>query len=109
MFQFPEDENGAVLRRMHEQGDDLTVARDIDFSVVFATQEAAQTFATRFALLGYTVSVELGNCVPELPWDVRVSKHMVPNHVAIGEFESELEQVATILGGRNDGWGCFAK
>jgi hypothetical protein len=109
MNAFPEDENGAVLQRMHEDGDDLAVARDIDFTVVFATQEAAQSFAETFSRLGHRVSHEMSNCVPELPWDVRVVKHMVPTHQAIEEFEAELEHEATAFGGRNDGWGCFAQ
>jgi hypothetical protein len=32
-WNFPNDENGDVLRRMHRDGDDLTKARDIEFTV----------------------------------------------------------------------------
>jgi len=38
---FPADENGDVLRRMAEHGDNLSVARDIDFIVVFSDGQAA--------------------------------------------------------------------
>lgn len=31
---FPDDENGDVLWRMNLQGDNLTKAREIDFSVI---------------------------------------------------------------------------
>jgi hypothetical protein len=41
---FPEDENGDVLRRMQANGDDLSKARDIDFSVVFHDEAAAKRF-----------------------------------------------------------------
>lgn len=37
----PDDANGNVLRRMAEQGDDLTRPRNIDFIVVFANESSA--------------------------------------------------------------------
>lgn len=48
-------------------------------------------------------------CVEALPWDVVVTKEMLPSHEAITAFETELEEVASGYGGRNDGWGCFAQ
>ena len=33
-MEFPDDENGDVLRRMAANGDDLTRPRNIDFTVV---------------------------------------------------------------------------
>ncbi|HLJ25434.1 MAG TPA: ribonuclease E inhibitor RraB [Candidatus Angelobacter sp.] len=33
---YPNDSNGDALRRMEAQGDDLTIPRDIDFTVAFA-------------------------------------------------------------------------
>jgi hypothetical protein len=33
--EFPKDENGDVLRRMYEGGDNLTQARVIDFCYIF--------------------------------------------------------------------------
>ena len=38
-----------------------------------------------------------------------VTRHMVPGHSAIGDFEEALARWASPLGGRNDGWGCFAQ
>lgn len=102
----PNDENGDVLRRMHENGDDLTKPRDIDFTVVFPSQYSAEEFADHFRRLGHNVSVGETRCVPELPWDVVVVNHMTPSHNQITQFENTLETLATTLGGRNDGWGC---
>ena len=53
----PNDDNGDVLRRLEEQGDDLTEARNIDFSVVFPVEGAAERFAKHFRALGFTASV----------------------------------------------------
>jgi hypothetical protein len=106
---FPEDENGDVLRRMERNGDDLSVPRDINFSVVFSSEEKAENFADFVRQRGLKASVENINCVQEAPWDVIVTKHMRPTHKAISDFEEELDHISASLGGRNDGWGCFSQ
>ena len=106
---FPDDENGAVLRRMAESGDDLSRPRKIDFTVVLPDEEAARKFAARFVDAGYETKAEQSGTVPELPWDVLVTKHMVADHADITAFEEELERTALPLGGRHDGWGCFER
>jgi Regulator of ribonuclease activity B len=104
---FPDDDNGDVLRRLVAQGDSLTRPRDIDFVVVFADETSAERFGGHFADLGYAVSVHRVEVAEDLLWDVRVVNHMVPSHQAVGDFKSLLESVAGPLGGRNDGWGCI--
>lgn len=103
----PDDENGAVLRRMRDSGDDLSIPRDIDFTLVFLSEEDALSFARHFGEKGYTVKSRRSDVLPALPWDVVVVRKMIPDHQAIGEFENELQDHADPLGGRNDGWGCF--
>ena len=109
MQTFPLDENGNVLRRLQRGGDDLSLARDIDFSVVFPREESAKTFARLFDSVDTRVEAKRADVVSQLPWDVTVTRHMVPGHGAIGDFEAELGQRAAPLGGCNDGWGCFAQ
>ena len=109
LFDFPDDDNGDVLRRLQKNGDNLTKPRDVDFTVVFATQESAQEFAEHFLRHGYKVSVRNSNCVQDLPWDAVVKKNMVPSHSGITQFEEELQEIAEGLGGRNDGWGCSSQ
>jgi len=106
---FPDDANGDALRRLQRDGDDLTRARDIDFTVVFHDASAAEAFANHFRRLDHEASVEETHTKPELPWDVVIVNRMVPSHVGITEFENLLQSVATGFGGRNDGWGCFAE
>jgi hypothetical protein len=38
---FPDDENGDILWDIHSRGNDLTERREVDFSVIFPTEEAA--------------------------------------------------------------------
>jgi len=106
---FPNDANGDALRRLQENGDDLTRPRDINFTVVFPRKSLAEAFADHFRGHGYKVSLEKTECVPEFPWDVVIVSHMLPSHSDISKFEEALEEVASPLGGRNDGWGCFTR
>ena len=108
-FDLPNDENGDVLRRLQKNGDNLAKPRDVDFTVVFATEESAQEFAEHFLRGGYKISVSNSNCVPDLPWDVVVTKYMVPSHSGITQSEEALQEIAEGLGGRTDGWGCFSQ
>jgi Regulator of ribonuclease activity B len=105
--EFPADENGDVLCRMQESGDNLSIPRDIDFVVILTNEMAANAFVNSLAVAGYAVKVENSATVPELPWDAVVVRRMIPNHKAIADFESQLDAIAHPLGGRNDGWGCF--
>jgi hypothetical protein len=101
------EENRVVILRMIKNGDDLSKARDIDFSIVFPDRSSAEEFASQFHQLGYPTAVDRTNTEPSLPWDVKVVKHMLPVCEAITEFELLLQARASPLGGRNDGWGCF--
>lgn len=106
---FPPDENGDVLMNLQRGGDDLSLPRDIDFSVIFATEADAIAFASHFASSDMRADVDRADVVPGLPWDVTVTRHMVPDDGAIGSFEAMLTRHASQLGGRNDGWGCFTQ
>lgn len=102
----PEDENGAVLRRMLEDGDDLTVPREVDFFLVFGEQAAAEAFVPAAAALG-DVLVSVPEADDEGIWQVTVSRHMEPKHAAITALEKELTVLAEPFGGYPDGWGCM--
>jgi hypothetical protein len=105
---YPDDDNGDALRRMEAEGDNLSLARNVDFTMVFPEERAAERFAEHFREQGYAASVEFAETVKELPWDVVVVKHLTPSHQEIGDFETTLQEVADPFGGRNDGWGCFS-
>jgi hypothetical protein len=106
---YPQDDNSDVLRRLEEQGDDLTKARNVDFSVVFPVEDAAERFAEQFRAQGFTVSVYFAEEMNDFRWNVNVVKHMTPSLQEIGDFETTLQKVADTLGGHNDGWGCFSE
>jgi hypothetical protein len=104
---FPLDENGDVLRRMVQHGDNLNVPRDIDFVVVTPDERAAKRLAEAVRTWGFEVGTEHAGIVPSLPWEVRVVSHMLPTHEGITQLEQRLADEAALVGGRNDGWGCL--
>lgn len=106
---FPDDENGDVLWRMLEEGDDLSKPREIDFSVIFPTEQAALQFAVHLLRNDQKVSFSAYEEHDELPWQVQVHPFMEPTHENITGFENQLGEDAAEVGGRNDGWGCMAQ
>jgi hypothetical protein len=105
--EFPDDENGDVLRRMLLNGDDLSSPRDIDFSIIFPHENSAMLFAERIIPDFDKVSHSEMETTQSLKWEVTVTRHMLPTHGGITEIEEFLAGAATPLGGKNDGWGCF--
>lgn len=106
---FPADENGDALWRMAEAGDDLTKPREVDFAVIFPTETAAIQFAVHVLRNGQKVSFGPYEGDPDRPWQVYVHRVLLPTCEAIAGVESDLARDAEALGGRNDGWGCFAQ
>jgi hypothetical protein len=101
----PDDENGDVLRAMLEDGDDLTLPRDIDFLLVFGDEAAARAFADAANALPDLV-VSIAGEDEEGIWQVVASRHMAPKHADITRLEKELTTLAESFGGYPDGWEC---
>jgi len=110
LTEFPEDENGDVLWSMHSAGDDLSKTREVDFSVVFPTEQQALDFSLFILRAGHKVQLHRFLKQPDgLTWDVTVSCPMVPTHTHVTDFEQFLADTSGPYGGSNDGWGCFAQ
>jgi hypothetical protein len=101
----PDDENGEVLRRMFDDGDDLSLPREIDFHLVFGEEAQARGFAAQAATLP-----DLLLSVPEVDeegiWTVTASRHMSAMHAGITALEQQLALVAQAFEGYPDGWSC---
>jgi hypothetical protein len=103
---FPSDENGDVLKRMLEQGDDLSKPRDINYSFVFATEENARAFTNQVQTTT-GLKTELSRYEERKMWDTTVTKNMIPTHQDVTALEQSLTRLAEPYGGEADGWGCF--
>lgn len=107
--QFPDDENGDILYNMAEDGDNLSKEREVDFSVIFPTEDSAIKFAVHLLRNEQKVSFSPYEEHEELPWQVQAHPVMIPTHENISGYESQLSADSAVFGGRNDGWGCFAQ
>ena len=106
MAMIPDDGNGQVLKRMLEDGDDLSRERGIEFFHVFADEDRANAFAeAASALPDMAVDSPEPDDEDEGVWQVCVVRVMVPAHAAITALERELGELAETHGGFSDGWG----
>ena len=105
MHAIPDDDNGAVLKRMRDGGDALDEARTIDFC--FAFHEGSQAVDFARAVPEEDLEVCISRYEERAMWQVIVKKFMIPEHSAIGALESDLTYRATLVGGEADGWGCI--
>jgi hypothetical protein len=105
---FPSDENGEVLWRLAQNGDDLSIARDIDFSLDFQTEQSALDCGMFLFKAEFKIQLDppLAD-EPDSPWTVQVIPYMVPSHAEIGHLEGYLGDVARHYGGDCTGWGCM--
>ncbi|MBI2512525.1 MAG: ribonuclease E inhibitor RraB [Opitutae bacterium] len=102
----PDDENGAVLRRMLENGDDLTKPRMVDFNHVFKDEKDARLFsdAVKEMRIG---EPEVAWEEEDHQWNVIVCIFMKPEHAPITSIEKRLDTIASDFHGHADGWGCM--
>jgi hypothetical protein len=106
---FPNDENGDVLWDMSQKGDNLSKIREVNFSVIFPSEENAMQFAIQLLKNEMKVSFSEYKESTEFPWQVTVHVMAVPTHKTIAALEDQLGEIAAMLGGQNDGWGCFGQ
>jgi hypothetical protein len=76
---FPDGENGDVSRRLQADGDHFQ-CRDVDFTVVFPTQNRCPTVHQNFPDKRHNTSVTRSEVVAESAWDVWAIRHMAPFH-----------------------------
>ncbi len=107
LTQYPDDENGDVLWSMLQDGDDLSIAREVDFATIFPDENAAIQFAVHLLRNDQKVSFSAYEGHDTHPWQVVAHPLMLPTYDNISGFEALLESEASRFGGRVDGWGCM--
>jgi hypothetical protein len=105
---FPDDENGNVLRQMAVHGADLHSPRIIDFEHRFPDAESAQAFHRAVADTILEAAVRAPDRDDATGWQVQCRARMIPTHAAITETELRLAAVARKFGGFPDGWGSLS-
>jgi hypothetical protein len=102
---FPDDENGGVLRRMYDGGDDLSQPRIVDFCFAFSQRRQALAFAE--IIDDRDLEVCISYYEEREMWQAIVKRHMIPTHREITHVESVMSAHAESVGGEPDGWGCM--
>jgi hypothetical protein len=103
--QFPNDENGDVLQRMWDGGDDLSEPRIVDFCFIFPEEQQAAAFAGIISDPAIKVSVSYYE--EKAMWQAIAQRRMIPTHQDITAQELALTNYAESVGGSADGWGCM--
>jgi hypothetical protein len=104
--QFPDDDNGNVLWQMSEDGDDLTEAHEIEYSLAFQNQEHAEICA--LFLLREEQKITLFHDEDTNEWFITIYVYMEPEYADIVDLEDWFTKIATQFQGEYDGWGCMA-
>lgn len=105
-MEIPDDDNGRVLRRFIESGDDLTKPRIVEFFHIFPSRTQALGFAADCPEKEYTIEIsyfEERDC-----WDVTVSRFTRPTHSEVTRIEADFAARAEAHGGAADGWQAQA-
>lgn len=106
LAKFPTDQNGNMLWHMEVEGDNLNRSREIQFSVIFPSQEKA----LKFGQLLLANNQKLSFCPylenPEHPWEITTYPEMSPSYDNITRYQMLLETQARRYDGVYDGWYC---
>jgi len=101
---FPEDEIGNTLWEMQQKGDDLLNAREIEFSVLFPSQELALKFGQLLLENNQKLSFTPYEANQELPWEITAYPYMPANYENITSYQELLVSSAAPLKGQFDGF-----
>jgi regulator of RNase E activity RraB len=103
---FPNDSDGDALRRVVNDGSDLSKPMFIDFQVAVPDESAAKALAEVAGKLGYHVRIyDSPECT--LPWTCQCSTRMLATYEGVIAIQNELAATSEPFGGIPDGWGTF--
>ena len=104
---FPLDNVGNALWQMLEGGDDLTIEREFEFSVIFADQEQA----LKFGQLLLENNQKLSFCPYQgddaFPWEITAYPFMSASYENIAAYQELLTTSVAPFSGNYDGWYCL--
>ncbi|WDE06611.1 ribonuclease E inhibitor RraB [Thalassomonas viridans] len=106
---FPRDSIGDALWQMQQDGDDLSIPREIQFSVLFADKQQA----LKYGQLLLENNQKLSLCpFPEdetTPWEITAYPEVEASYENITAYQELLENSSAAFQGKYDGWYCIKK
>lgn len=101
---FPEDELGNALWQRMLEGDDLSLEREVEFSVIFPTDEQALKFGQLLLENNQKLSFSPYQGSDSHPWEITAYPFMVPSYENIMAYQSLLIEHAPTFAGQFDGF-----
>ena len=105
---FPNDDNGDVLWQMAQDGDDLTEAHEIEYSIAFTDKVKAEQCALFLLKEKKKISLFIDEESENQEWIITIYVYMEPEYSDIVDLEEWFTKIANEHGGEYDGWGCMA-
>ena len=105
---FPNDDNGDVLWQMAQDGDDLTEAHEIEYSIAFTDKAKAEQCALFLLHEEQKISLFIDEESENQEWMITIYVYMEPEYSDIVDLEEWFSKIANEHGGEYDGWGCMA-
>ncbi|MGL1955807.1 MAG: ribonuclease E inhibitor RraB [Colwellia sp.] len=101
---FPDNIIGNTLWQMQQQGDDLTITQEIEFSVLFPTQEQALKFGQVLLENNQKLSFTPFQNNEELPWEITAYPQMPLTYENIQGYQELLATSSAPFQGEFDGF-----
>ena len=105
---FPNDDNGDVLWQMAQDGDDLTEAHEIEYSIAFTDKAKAEQCELFLLHEEQKISLFIDEESENQEWIITIYVYMEPEYSDIVDLEEWFTKIANEHGGEYDGWGCMA-
>lgn len=102
---FPDDDDGNVLRNLVAGGSDLSREMKIDFMINVSDETIGIIIAQKMELKGFQVSVEKDETSQR--WTCYCTRTMVPSYERLIGIQKMMNEIAKPYGGCSDGWGSF--
>ena len=93
---------------MHEDGDDLDEAHEIEYSIAFTDQEQAERCALFLLNEEQKISLFQDDDSGVTEWIITIYVYMEPAYADIVDLEEWFTKIANQFQGEYDGWGCMA-
>ena len=106
---FPHDTVGDALWKMQLSGDDLTQAREVEFSILFPSQELALKFGQLLLENNQKLSFTPFQDNAELPWEITAYPEMPMSYENICAYQALVENSSAPFQGVFDGFYCINK
>jgi hypothetical protein len=99
---YPDDDDGEVLRQVAAAGADMSKPMRIDFTIDVPDGERARSLAERIAALGYEPSVFVDDESGAI--SLYCARVMLATHEGVVAAQAELNSLCIPFGAECDGW-----